>query len=165
RRLAGALLDLGVRHGTPVAALDVNSPRYVEAYYATAMLGGLFIPLNYRTKPPELEHMLATGGARVLLVGNRYLDMIEGLRPKLPALERIIALDGPEHAHPGYEALVAAASEYDGEAEVDDDDTTILMYTSGTTALPKGVMLRHQDFTAYVTAHVELADGTPRGAA
>jgi len=165
RRLAAALARLGAGRGTRVAALHVNSHRYVEAYYATAMLGGVFIPLNYRAKPPELEHMLATGSARILLAGERYLEMVEALRPKLGALQAIVGFDGPTHDHPGYEQLCASAGEHEDEAEVEDSDTTILMYTSGTTALPKGVMLTHHDFTAYVTANVELADGTPRGAA
>jgi acyl-CoA synthetase (AMP-forming)/AMP-acid ligase II len=165
RRLAAALAGLGVGAGTRVAALDVNSHRYVEAYYATAMLGGVFIPLNYRAKPPELEHMLRTGEARVLLVGARYLGMVEALRPRLPALEVVVGFEGPAVRYPGYETLLGAAAERDDEAEVEDEDTTILMYTSGTTALPKGVMLTYHDFTAYVTANVELADGTPRGAA
>ena len=165
RRLAGALAARGVGPGTRVAALHVNSHRYVEAYYATAMLGGVFIPLNYRAKLPELEHMLSTGRARVLLVGERYLEMVESLRGKLPALEIVLGFDAPVRGEPDYETLLASAPEHDDEAAVDDDDTTILMYTSGTTALPKGVMLTHHDFTAYVTANVELADGTPRGAA
>src|SRR5258708_16309920 len=58
--------------------------------------------------------------------------------------------------------MAAAAPEFD-PPEVEDEDTTILMYTSGTTALPKAVLLTYNDFTAYVTANVELADGTPRG--
>src|SRR5262249_25293006 len=139
--------------------------RYVEAYYATGMLGGVFIPLNYRAKLPELEHMLGTGDARIALVGERYLEMVETLRPRLRALEAVVCFDGATRGHPGYEALCAAAPEHEEEAEVDDHETTILMYTSGTTALPKGAMLTHHDFTAYVTANVELADGTPRGAA
>ena len=49
------------------------------------------------------------------------------------------------------------------EAEVEDEDVSVLMYTSGTTSLPKGVMLSFHDFTAYVTANVEMADGTDRG--
>jgi len=162
RRLAGELARLGVGRGTRVAALNVNSHRYVEAYYATALLGGVFIPLNYRAKPPELEHMLATGRPRVVFVGERYLDLVESVRSKPPVL---IAFDRPARGYPGYEELLAGAAEHDEEAEVEDDDVAILMYTSGTTALPKGVMLTHQDFTAYVTANVELADGTPRGAA
>ena len=162
RRLAGELARLGVGRGTRVAALHVNSHRYVEAYYASALLGGVFIPLNYRAKPPELEHMLATGRPRVVFVGERYLDLVESVRSKPPVL---IAFDRLARGYPGYEELLAGAAEHDEEAEVEDDDVAILMYTSGTTALPKGVMLTHQDFTAYVTANVELADGTPRGAA
>jgi len=165
RRLADALARLGVGRGTRVAALHTNCHRYVESYYATAMLGGVFIPLNYRAKRPELEHMLRTAMVPVLLVGQRYLEAVEEVRPTLDALETIVVFEGPSGRYPGYEDLLAAAPEHEDEAEVDDEDTTILMYTSGTTALPKGVMLTHQDFTAYVTANVELADGTPRGAA
>src|SRR5215469_14684893 len=139
RRLAGALTRLGVGHGTRVAALDTNSHRYVESYYATALLGGVFIPVNYRAKQPELQHMLRAGEASVLLVGGRYV--------------------------PAVEALLAAGEPVDAEADVEDDETTILMFTSGTTSLPKGVLLTYGDFSAYVTANVELADGTTRGAA
>src|SRR5439155_1225499 len=159
------LAHLGVGCGPRVAALGVNSHRSVEAYYATALLGGVFIPLNYRAKLPELEHMLKAGRARVLLVGERYLETVRSLAPALAELETVIGIDGPSGNHPGYEELIATAEELETEAEVEDDETTILMYTSGTTALPKGVMLTYHDFTAYVTANVELADGTPRGAA
>jgi acyl-CoA synthetase (AMP-forming)/AMP-acid ligase II len=165
RRLAHAMARLGVGRGTRVAALHVNSHRYVEAYYASAMLGAVFIPVNYRAKLPELEHMLKTGAVRLLFVGERYVDAVERVRPALPDLERIVAFDGRLGPYPGFEDLLADAAEHEDEAEVEDDDTTILMYTSGTTALPKGVLLTHHDFTAYVTANVELADGTPRGAA
>jgi acyl-CoA synthetase (AMP-forming)/AMP-acid ligase II len=165
RRLAGALSRLGVGPGTRVAALHTNSHRYVEAYYATAMLGGVFIPVNYRAKPPELEHMLTFGEASHLLLGARYGEIVDRLRDRLPALRTTIGFDGPQGVDHDYETLLAAAAEHDDEADVDDDATTILMFTSGTTSLPKAVMLTFGDFTAYVTANVELADGTPRGAA
>src|SRR5262245_4504293 len=165
RRLAGALAGFGVGRGTRVAALDTNSHRYVEAYYASALLGGVFIPVNYRAKQPELLHMLRAGEASVLLVGTRYLPAVQALRAELPELRTLIVFDGPSGDAPGFDRLVSAAEPLDGEADVDDDDTTILMFTSGTTSLPKGVMLRYGDFSAYVTANVELADGTPRGAA
>jgi acyl-CoA synthetase (AMP-forming)/AMP-acid ligase II len=165
RRVAAALHRLGVGRGTRVAALDTNTHRYVEAYYAVAMLGGVFIPLNYRARLPELEHMLKSGRARVLLVGDRYLAGVEALRDKLPDLEALITFDETSRDYPSYDDLLSQAPEHEDEAEVDDEDVSILMYTSGTTALPKGVMLTYQDFTAYVTANVELADGTPRGAA
>lgn len=165
RRAAGMLADLGVGPGTRVAVLATNSHRYVEAYYATAMLGGVFIPVNYRAKLPELEHMLRFAETRVLLVGARYLDAVESLRDRLPDLTVLIGLDGPDRVDRAYEAGLAAATSHEEEADVEDDATTILMYTSGTTSLPKAVMLTHGDFTAYVTANVELADGSSRGTA
>src|SRR5262245_5441375 len=165
RRLAGALAGLGVGRGTRVAVLHTNSHRYVEAYYATAMLGGVFIPVNYRAKQHELEHMLRSSEASVLLLGERYRPAVESLRSGLPALTTLIGLDGPAEGVLDYEAVLSGAAPCEEEADVDDDDTTILMFTSGTTSLPKGVMLTYGDFTAYVTANVELADGTPRGAA
>ncbi len=165
RRLAGALARLGVGRGTRVAALQTNAHAYVEAYYATAMLGGVFIPVNYRAKPPELEHMLKSGAARVLFVGERYLDTVDALRGGLPDLRTTILFDGTRPGVTRYDELLAGGEEWPDETDVDDGDVTILMYTSGTTALPKGVMLTFGDFSAYVTANVELADGTPRGAA
>src|SRR5215469_9805164 len=103
RRLAAALAGLGVGHGTRVAALDTNSHRYVESYYATALLGGVFIPVNYRAKQPELQHMLRAGEASVLLVGGRYVPAVEALRPGLPALRTVIVFDGPTGDLPGFE--------------------------------------------------------------
>jgi acyl-CoA synthetase (AMP-forming)/AMP-acid ligase II len=165
RRAAGALARLGVRRGTRVAALDTNSHRFVEAYYATAMLGGVFIPVNYRAKRHELAHMLGSGEAAVVLVGERYRAELDALRPGLGALKQVVMFEDARGDAPGWEALLADAPEHEEEADVDDDEVTILMYTSGTTSLPKGVMLRYGDFSAYVTANVELADGTDRGAA
>jgi acyl-CoA synthetase (AMP-forming)/AMP-acid ligase II len=165
RRLAGAMARLGVGRGSRVASLHTNSHAYVEAYYATAMLGGVFIPLNYRAKRPELEYMLKAAEARVLFVGERYLEHVDALRGSLPHLETVIGFDASHGVSHTYEALVREGPDQETEADVEDDETTILMYTSGTTSLPKGVMLTYGDFTAYVTANVELADGTPRGAA
>jgi acyl-CoA synthetase (AMP-forming)/AMP-acid ligase II len=165
RRLAGALAGLGVGRGTRVAALATNSHRYVEAYYATSQLGGVFIPVNYRAKQHELEHMLRASRASVLFVGQRYLANVDALRAALPDLQTLIVLDASAAGLPDYETLITGATPLEDEADVDDDDVSILMFTSGTTSLPKGVMLRYGDFTAYVTANVELADGTPRGAA
>src|SRR5262245_10571703 len=165
RRLAGVMAGLGVGRASRVAALHTNSHRCVEAYDATAMLGGVFIPVNYRAKQHELDHMLRASEAGVLLVGERYLPAVQALRVGLPALRTLIGFDGAVGDLGDYESLLAAAAPPDGEADVDDEDTTILMFTSGTTSLPKGVMLTFGDFSAYVTANVELADGTPRGAA
>ena len=165
RRLGNALRALGVRRGDKVGALQTNSDQYITAYYATAAIGAVFVPLNYRAKPPELEYMIETAGIAVLLVGGRYLPVVGDLRPRLQSVQRFVSLDTPHPEMTPLDALIAEASEDFDEEPIDDDDVSILMYTSGTTSLPKGVMLRFTDFTAYVVGNTDMADGTPRGTA
>jgi acyl-CoA synthetase (AMP-forming)/AMP-acid ligase II len=165
QRLANALRALGVRRGDCVAVLQTNSHQYIEAYYAAAALGAVFLPLNYRAKLPELEYMVTTAQVKVLFVGDRYLDAVKQLRPKFTSIQTYIAMESPQDGYLELERIKAEASPEFDPPDVEDEDTSILMYTSGTTALPKGVMLTYNDFTAYVTANVELADGSPRGTA
>ena len=164
QRLANALRAVGVGRGDCVAVLQVNSHRYVEAYYATAAIGAVFLPLNYRAKLPELEYMLTTANTKVLIIGDRYQEAVASLRPQLSCVQTFVAMETPCDGMLHLDRMIAEASPELDPPEVDDEDTTILMYTSGTTALPKAVLLTYNDFTAYVTANVELADGTPRGA-
>ncbi len=165
RRLGNALRGLGVRRGDRVGILQTNSDHSVAAYYATAAIGAVFVPLNYRAKLPELEYMINTAALRVLLVGARYAAAIDALRSRLPSVRSYVSLDEATPEMLPIEHLIAAAGADFDEEPIDDDDVTILMYTSGTTALPKGVMLRHDDFTAYVVGNTEMADGSERGVA
>jgi len=165
QRLGNALRGLGVKPGDRVGALQTNSDHYIAAYYATAAIGAVFVPLNYRAKPPELEYMINTAGISVLLVGARYVGVVGELRAKLGCVHTYVGLDAPETDWPPIDALIDAAPLDFEEAPIDDDDVTILMYTSGTTSLPKGVMLRYNDFTTYVVGNTDMADGTPRGTA
>jgi len=163
-RLCAVFKQLGLRRRDVVAALDTNSDFYIASYYAAAKAGVTFLPLNYRAKEAELEYMINTADAKVLLVGDRYLDLVYRIRPKLN-VTAVVASGNGQAGMPRLTELAAKAEADDTEAEVEDEDTSILMYTSGTTSLPKGVMLSFNDFTAYVTANVELADGTDRGVA
>lgn len=165
QRLANALRGAGARAGDCIAVLQTNSHRYIEAYYAVAALGAVFLPLNYRAKPPELEHMINTANAKLLLYGERYRDLLTQLRPRLHTVATFVAMDSPAADSVPLAALLEGAADELEPVEVDDDDVTILMYTSGTTALPKAVLLTHNHFTTYVCNNVELADGSPRGTA
>ena len=151
-RLANALQGLGIERGQKVAVMSVNSADYVVTYYACAMLGVTFVPLNNRAKDEELTYMLNVTECHAIFVSERYFDLIERIRPTLTRTQNFIAYGG---GHPGgyldYEQLLAHASEEDIWVDVDDHDATILIFTSGTTALPKGVQLTYFDMTAYVT--------------
>jgi len=162
-RLCAVFKQIGLKPREVVAALDTNSDLYVASYYAAAKAGLTFLPLNYRAKESELEYMINTAEAKTLLVGDRYMDLINRMRPRIKPKE-LLAL-GEHKELPSVRQAAEKADPDETEAEVDDHDTSILMYTSGTTSLPKGVMLSFHDFTAYVTANVEMADGSDRGTA
>jgi len=163
RRLASSLRDLGVQPGDRVAALQTNCNQFVETYYATATLGATFVPLNYRAKLPELEYMVTAASVKVLSIGDRYIEAVKQLQPQFTSVQHYVAMDGKQPDMLHHEDLIAKGSSDLEDAEVDESDVSILMYTSGTTSLPKGVMLTYGDFTNYVVGTVEMADGTPRG--
>ena len=163
KRLAGGLREHGVEPGDRVAVLQTNCNQYVEAYYATATLGATFVPLNYRAKPPELEYMITAANSKVLFVGDRYVELVNELKPRLGCVEKYVSIETRHDDMVHYDDVLAQGSPDVEEVEVDEEDLAILMYTSGTTSLPKGVMLTYGGFTNYVTGTVEMADGTPRG--
>jgi len=159
-RLANALQALGVSRGDKVAFMGLNGIPCVEIYYATSKLGGVFVPLNYRLKREEISYMCNNSNASVLFVADRYLDIVNDIRPGIPGVKHIIGLDSPQGDTPRYEDLVASHQPEEIFTDIDESDPTIIIYTSGTTALPKGVVLTHLGMSVYVTNTVSPADPT-----
>jgi len=164
-RLANALQSLGVGHGERVAVMALNSIPYVETYYACAKLGAVCVPLNYRAKREELAYMMNNSGSTVLLLGQRYLDLAAAIRGDLETLKHMVCFDPPIGKHGArpagmayYEDLVATHEPDEVFVEVEDQDPTIIIYTSGTTAMPKGVVLTYLSMSVYVTNTVEPAN-------
>ncbi|MGI8927466.1 MAG: class I adenylate-forming enzyme family protein [Tepidiformaceae bacterium] len=157
-KLANGLQGLGVERGQKVAVMSVNSADYVISYYACAMLGATFVPLNYRAKDEELTHMLNVSQCSALFVSDRYLPLVERIRPTLSHTQHFIAYHGGPDSYLDYDRLLEDSSEEEMYVEIDDNDPTILIFTSGTTALPKGVVLTYLDMTAYVTNTMSPAD-------
>ena len=157
-RLANALLSLGIEKGERVAILQVNCNQYVEAYYAVAKIGAIFVPLNFRAKRDELVHMLNHSESSILFVGQRYLEMVNDMRSELPLIKHYISIDSKQEGMLYYEDLMASASDEEVFTDIADDDITMLMYTAGTTGLPKGVPLTHNSFTLYLLENVAPAD-------
>jgi acyl-CoA synthetase (AMP-forming)/AMP-acid ligase II len=120
------------------------------------MLGAVFVPLNYRAQADELAYMILMAGARVLMVGDRYGALVAGIRDRLRCVSQYVAMESPQAEMMPFEELIAQAPGEASEAEMGEGDLNILMYTSGTTGRPKGVMLTCGDFVAYVCGHTEL---------
>ena len=148
--LAQALQSIGVGKGANVGIMSVNSTKFVELYYAAASLGATFVPLNFRAKPEELQYMLDASDVNVLFVQERYWPILEEIRANLPKIQHVYTLDFEREGLMTYDQLRATGTDEMVFAEVDDNDPALVIYTSGTTALPKGVVLTHKTLTAYV---------------
>ena len=157
-RLANALQSRGISAGSRVAVMATNSPEYVEVYYACAKLGACFVPINYRAKREELAYMLDASDTSLVFVGDRYRDLLASIQPEIPKVRHTIALES--HA-PGIESLddlIAGASGDELFLDVDEDEPGVLIFTSGTTALPKGVELTYLNLSLYVMNTMSPAD-------
>jgi fatty-acyl-CoA synthase len=142
-RCAHVLHEAGVRRGTRVAYLGPNHPAFLETLFATTMLGGIFVPLNARLTPAEIDFMLTDSGAEVLVFGGESSTRVDGLfAGTLPLL---VAVDGGRSDAIDYEVELESASSDPIIATVDLDSPCMIMYTSGTTGRPKGAVLSHNN--------------------
>jgi acyl-CoA synthetase (AMP-forming)/AMP-acid ligase II len=157
-RLANGLLKLGVKKGDRVAFLQVNCNQCVETYFAVAKTGAIYLPMNFRAKEKELSYMLNTAEANTLVVGDRYIPMINSIRSELKTVKNIMSIEKKAEGLLYYEDIIKSSPADDVVVDIDDHDTTILMYTAGTTGFPKGVMLSHNSFAIYVMENVTPAD-------
>ncbi len=139
QRCAGALAARGVQAGDRVALVLGNSTSYLETLFAAARLGAIAVPLNARLTAPELRGLLADCTPRVLVSDARHADAAREAGEALG--ERRFEQIPDARA---YAAALAAATPHSRIASVAPEDPAILMYTSGTTGVPKGALLPHR---------------------
>jgi acyl-coenzyme A synthetase/AMP-(fatty) acid ligase len=147
RRLANALLGLGLANGDRVCILAYNCVEWLEIYAAAAIGGPIAVPINFRLIGTEISFIARNCEARAIIVQDDLLGAIEAARQDLPCPEGNYILLGGDRHHPGYrdyEALIADARDTEPTAPVEPGDPWTLMYTSGTTGKPKGAIRSHQ---------------------
>jgi long-chain acyl-CoA synthetase len=142
RRVANALTALGLGEDGRVAYLDLNNPEFFELMLGAAKIGAAIAPLNFRLTPAEMGQIVADAEAKVIVVGAVFEPAMEAIRAAAPELTTVVRV-GEE-----YEAWLAAASEEHPTRECGPDDVVMQLYTSGTTGLPKGVMLTNDNCSA-----------------
>ena len=159
-RLANALrTELGLSRGDRFAVLSLNSARFEELYHAGFLGAGIVNPLNLRFAPPELVHVLADSGTTVVFVDPVFAPVIDGIRDAAGIKQVVLLGEGDVPHDISYEDLIAAGDET-VPPEPEEDDAAILMYTGGTTGLPKGVLLTQRSLmlTLYHIALVARLD-------
>ncbi len=158
RLVAGMRERLDLGPGDRFAVMAANSARHIELWHAALFGGGVINPLNLRFSGPELVHVLRDSGAKIVFVDALFAHVIAAVR-EAAGIETVVLIADSEPEAPVpegvaadvmYESIVADAPPA-GWDEPDEDDACVLMYTGGTTGLPKGVLLtqRAMTLTAY----------------
>ncbi|QEC46930.1 long-chain fatty acid--CoA ligase [Baekduia soli] len=150
QRTAAVLRAEGIGKGDVVGMLLHNSLQLTDVMLACAYLGAIWMPVNWRLAAAELQYVVEHSGAKLIVSEEELLAQTSLLDPALPRLQA-----GPGAADPwrSLDDLVAAAEPVPAAEPVDLDDVARIMYTSGTTSRPKGVMLTHGNVAAKCAGH------------
>jgi 3-oxocholest-4-en-26-oate---CoA ligase len=153
-RLASALVAAGIAPDSKVAIYGYNSAEYLEAQFAVFKARAVPINVNYRYVEEELVYLFDNADVEAVFFDARFAPRLAAIRDRLPGIKTYIRIDdGSGEELPGaqdYEALIAANQRLP-RLDYSEDDIYML-YTGGTTGMPKGVMYRHGDFTRLVAA-------------
>jgi O-succinylbenzoate-CoA ligase len=151
-QLCNAFLASGIEKGDRVALLLMNSAEFVEAFFAMAKIGAVVVPLNWRLVPDELEFILKNAGAKRIIFGEEFLGSVTELhsRGDKTDLQQWLQVEDELAIAPfaeSYQRFRDAAADDEPATGAADDDMLYIMYTSGTTGLPKGVVHTHATVT------------------
>ena len=151
-RTACWLQSVGIEKGDRVAVLLNNCPEFLELYFACCRLGAIFVPINFRSAPPEIDYFLKNSRPRLFVFGSKYIEQINrlNLRDSLPPI--LSACVGPGCSGQGPIDYLGETEAFDGQepfltrtlGPADPEEPQVIMYTSGTTGLPKGAVLTHR---------------------
>ncbi len=152
RRMAAYLRAQGIQPGDRVALLSKNTAHWMMSDFAIWMVGGVSVPLYPTLAPATIAQILEHSGSKLLFVGK--LDGWEHMKPgvpaSLPCVSHPLSPDDAKASYPRWDDIVAATSPLADVAECRADDLSTIMYTSGTTGLPKGVMHTFGNFALAV---------------
>ena len=148
-RLGNALRAMGAKKGDRVAILSQNSFEYMESAIHVPNAGFIFVVCNFRLAPPEMAAVLTDAEPTVLIVQQQFVEVAKKIKDSVPSIANVIYFGDPAGKPDGwhdYEDLVKNGSPEEQADDVYEDDIAMLMYTSGTTGLPKGVMQTHGNY-------------------
>jgi acyl-CoA synthetase (AMP-forming)/AMP-acid ligase II len=163
KRLARALLGLGIEPGDRVGTLAWNTFRHFELYYGTSGIGAVCHTINPRLFDDQIMYIINHAADRLLFLDTTFVPLVERLAPQLPKDCRIVLLSEAETSLPVlgvYDALIADQSEQFEWPEFDERTAASLCYTSGTTGNPKGALYSHRSTVLHAYG-ASLPDAMP----
>jgi long-chain acyl-CoA synthetase len=138
--MAGLLDNHGVKPGDRVAIMLPNVPEFALAYFGVLRAGGIVVPMNPLLKSREVAYYLGDSGARLLFAWHAFADEARAGAQQAEA-EVVVVSPG------AFDSLLASAPSVEDVADLDEDDTAVILYTSGTTGQPKGAELTHANLS------------------
>ena len=149
-RAAQAFRAAGVGFGDRVAFIEKNGAEFFDVMFGLAKLGAVGVAVNWRLAAPEMLQIIGDAHAGVIVVGSEFFGHIEAVEDQLTRAHTTVAIG--EHARwPSFADWIGGHPAEDPMVEVGPEDIAVQLYTSGTTGLPKGVMLTNNNFFGHVT--------------
>ncbi len=145
-RLANKFKEIGIHKGDRVNGLLLNTNELLETMFACAKIGAIFVPINFRLSVQEVEYIVRDSGGQLFVYDERLQEVVEELKKLVPNMHYFINVgNNPAEDDLDYEKLLQSGSNEEPQDYIKVDDVHLMMYTSGTTGRPKGVMLTHKN--------------------
>jgi len=138
-RLANGLMRLGARKDDRIGTVLGNSPQYIESMFAKHKMGAVDVILSPRISTADFEYQINIAEIHTLIVGNEYIPQLPD-RSRIPGVKRFVALSDPPDGWLDYEKIVAEGGLDEPKGDVDNRELGHIVFTSGTTGKPKGIM-------------------------
>ncbi len=154
-RVAAALAAAGVGSQDRIAFLDKNGIEHFEVFFGAALQNAVCVDVNWRLAAPEVEFIVNDAQAKVFVVGQDFVPLLDAIADSLTSVGTIVVIGG-HPAHPDYEEWVAAHAPSDPLVSTTPDDVAFQLYSSGTTGRPKGEMLSNSNFFALLPVATQM---------
>jgi acyl-CoA synthetase (AMP-forming)/AMP-acid ligase II len=148
-RLANALSGLGLGRGDKISCLLENCVEICELYVACAKIGAVLNPINFRVAAQDVAFIADNADSKAFFAHDQFAAVATSVRGQLPKVKDWFVVGAPRDGYSPYEDLVAGGGEESPAADVRPEDPWILLYTSGTTGRPKGVVRSHASYVAF----------------